>query len=382
MHDAVLVDVVRTPVGKRGGGLSEVHSVDLSASVLSALMDRVDRPASIVDDVVWGCVSQAGEQSSNIGRWAVLSAGWPDAIPATTVDRACGSSQQAIHFAAAAVMSGQCDVVIAGGVESMSRVPIGSARAHGPGEPRGPQIAKRYPDIEFNQGIAAELIAQKWGFEREAMDAFSVSSHLKAHAAQGRGDFDLEIAAVQVGHTTVVRDEGVRPTTSIEALARLEPAFLPDGRVTAGSSSPISDGAAAALITSSATARRLGLTPRARFHSFALAGVDPGMMLTGPIPATARVLDRSGLTLDDIGVFEVNEAFASVTMAWLDETGADSARVNAWGGAIALGHPLGSSGARLLATLLSRMEAGSHQYGLQTMCEAGGMANALIMERL
>jgi acetyl-CoA acyltransferase len=381
MREAVVVEAVRTPIGRRGGTLSSVHPVDLAAHTLDALVHRAGIDPSSIDDVVWGCVSTAGEQSSNIARWAILAAGWPESVPGTTIDRACGSSQQAIHFAAAAVMSGQCDVVVAGGVESMSRVPIGSTRVNGPGLPRGPRVAARYGDADFNQGIAAELIADKWHLSRSQLDEHSLESHAKAGAAQAEGRFQSEIAPVPLADGQIFSaDEGIRPGGSIASLASLKPAFRDDGVITAANSSQISDAASAILIMSAEEARRLGKRPLVRFHSFALVGVDPIMMLTGPIPATERVLARAGLSIDDIGAFEVNEAFASVTLAWLAETGVDRAKFNANGGAIALGHPLGCSGARLMTTLINRMQADGHRFGLQAICEAGGMANATILE--
>jgi acetyl-CoA acyltransferase len=389
VRNAVIVDAVRTPIGrgKPGGSLSGLHPSELSSHVLRALQSRNHLDPALVDDVVWGCVTQVGEQSSNIGRWAVLGAGWPDTVPATTVDRACGSSQQATHFAAACVMSGQYDVVVAGGVETMSRVPMGSARKAGPGLPRGPLVARRYGDRPLEQGAAAEQIAEKWGLTREELDRHSVESHRRAAAAAGAGLFSSEIVPVDVvdenGVThTVSVDEGIRPDSTVEKLAGLATPFKADGVVTAGNASQISDGAAALLIMSEDAAARHGLTPLARFHAFAVTGVDPVLMLTGPIPATSKVLDAAGLSLDDIGAYEVNEAFASVTCAWLAETHADPQLLNAYGGAIALGHPLGASGARLTTTLLNRMRRDGVRYGLQTMCEGGGMANAMVLERL
>ncbi|MFT4085408.1 MAG: thiolase family protein [Nocardioides sp.] len=376
MREAVIVEAVRTPVGRRGGGLSQIHPVDLSAHVLTELAGRTGVDPGQVEDVVWGCVTTIGEQSSNLGRWAALAAGWPESVPGTTLDRACGSSQQAIAFAAAGVMSGQYDLVVAGGVESMSRVPMGSTRTSGHGQARGPRIADRYPGEEFSQGVSAEMIARKWGLSRTQLDEHGLASHARAAAARDEGRFAGQI--VPVGD--VRHDEGIRTGGSVETMAGLKTPFDPDGVVTAGNSSQISDGAAAVMITTAERAAELGLRPLVRFHSFAVTGVDPVLMLTGPIPATEKVLARSGLTLDEIGTYEVNEAFASVTMAWLAETGADPARLNPDGGAIALGHPLGCSGARLTTTLAHRMVAEGTRYGLQAICEAGGMANAMIVE--
>jgi acetyl-CoA acyltransferase len=383
MRDAVIVEAVRTPVGRRRGALSGVHPVDLSAHVLRALVDRTGIDSALVDDVVWGCVSQVGEQAINVGRNAVLAAGWPESVPGTTVDRQCGSSQQSLHFAAAAVVSGQCDVVVAGGVESMSRVPMGSSVGDGVGLPFGPLVGERYGGIVFNQGVGAEMVVERWGLTREQLDEFSLSSHRRAAAAQDSGAFDAEIAPVTLPDGTVVAaDEGVRRDTTLEALAALKTPFKEGGAVTAGSSSQISDGAAALLVTTSERAAELGLAPLARVHTAVLAAADPVIMLTAPIPATEKALKRSGLAIGDIGAVEVNEAFAPVPLAWLAETGADPAALNARGGAIALGHPLGGSGARLLTTLVHRMRSEQIRYGLQTMCEGGGMANATILELL
>ncbi len=381
MRDAVVVEAVRTPVGRRRGGLSGVHPVDLSAHVLRALVDRTGLDPAIVDDVIWGCVSQVGEQAVNIGRNAVLAAGWPESVPGTSIDRQCGSSQQSLHFAAAAVISGQCDVVVAGGVESMSRVPMGSSVGDGVGLPFGPQVLQRYGGVAFNQGVGAEMMVERWGLTRAQLDEFSLGSHVKAAAAQDSGAFDAEIAPVTLPDGTVVAaDEGVRRDTTLASLAGLKTPFRADGVVTAGSSSQISDGAAALLVTSSDKARELGLTPLVRVHTAVLAAADPVIMLTAPIPATEKALKRSGLAIGDIGAFEVNEAFAPVPLAWLAETGADPALLNARGGAIALGHPLGGSGARLATTLVHRMRADGSRFGLQTMCEGGGMANATVFE--
>jgi acetyl-CoA acyltransferase len=381
MRDAVIVEAVRTPVGRRGGALAGVHPVDLSAHVLRALADRSGIDPAVVDDVIWGCVSQVGEQAINIGRNAVLAAGWPESVPGTSIDRQCGSSQQSLHFAAATVLSGQCDVVVAGGVEVMSRVPMGSSVGDGVGMPFGPLVMERYGGVVFNQGVGAEMMVERWGFRREQLDAFSLGSHVKAAAAQDAGAFEAEIAPVPLPDGTVVAaDEGIRRDTTMAALAALKTPFKPDGTVTAGSSSQISDGAAALLVTTSDKARELGLTPLVRVHTAVLAAADPVIMLTAPIPATEKALKRSGLSIGDIGAVEVNEAFAPVPLAWLAETGADPAVLNARGGAIALGHPLGGSGARLLTTLVHRMRSDGLRYGLQTMCEGGGMANATVLE--
>ncbi len=379
MRDAVIVEAVRTPVGKRGGGLAEMHAADLSAVVLGALIERTGLDPAVVDDVIWGCVSQVGDQSSNIGRFAVLAAGWPEAIPGTTVNRACGSSQQALDFAAQAVMSGQHDVVVAGGVEVMSRVPLGAARSTG--MPYGPKVLQRYDDFSFNQGISAELIAQKWGLSRGVLDEYSAGSHERAAAAQDSGAFDGQIVAVRTAEESVLTaDEGIRRGTTAEKLAALKPAFTDDGVIHAGSSSQISDGAAALLVTTSDLARQYGLTPIVRYLGGAVAGADPVLMLTGPIPATEKVLRKTGLTISDPGVFEVNEAFAPVPLAWRAETGADPERLNPLGGAIALGHPLGASGAVLMTRMVHHMRDHAIRYGLQTMCEGGGTANATVVE--
>ena len=389
MRDAVICVAVRTPVGKRGGGLSGVHAVDLSAHVLKSVVERAGIDPSMIDDVHWGCVGQVGEQSMNVGRNAVLAAGWPESIPAFTLDRQCGSSQQTLHTAAAAVASGQQDVVVAGGVEMMSRVAMGASVGTGAGFPFG--VARdRYADAllgegfngVFNQGVGAELIAQHWGLSRTQLDEYSVRSHELAAAAQDDGAFVDEITPVPVEGREFALDEGIRRGSTVEKLAGLKTPFLPDGVVTAGNASQISDGAAAMLVTTSERAAELGLTPLARVHATAVVGADPIMMLGGPIPATAAVLKRAGLEVDDIDAFEVNEAFASVPMAWLAETGAKLDRVNPCGGAIALGHPLGGSGARLMTTLVHHLQRSGGRYGLQTMCEGGGMANATILERL
>ncbi len=378
MREAVVAGAVRTAIGKRGGGLSEAHPVDLSAQVLTALAGRTGLDPVVVDDVIWGCVSQVGDQAGNVGRFAVLAAGWPEAIPGTTINRACGSSQQAVDFAAQAVMSGQHDLIIAGGVEVMSRVPLGAARATG--FPYGPRVLERYDGFSFNQGLSAELIAEKWGFSRRQLDEYAARSHERAAAAIDSGAFDEQIVPVQAGGATVAVDEGLRRGTSPDTLARLKPSFREDGMIHAGNSSQISDGAAALLVTTPERAAELGLTPLVRYHTGTLAGADPVLMLTGPIPATARLLKRSGVALADIGVFEVNEAFAPVPMAWLAETGADAGRLNPLGGAIALGHPLGATGAVLMTRMIHHMRDRGLRYGLQTMCEGGGTANATLVE--
>ena len=403
MTEAVIVDIVRTATGKRYGALAGWHPVDLLASTFEALAQRTGIDPAVIDDVIVGCVNQVGAQALNVARSAVLAAGWPEAIPGTTIDRQCGSSQQAAHFAAQAVMSGACDVVIAGGVEVMSKVPL-RAQTSDPkyGAPFGPGADQRYAGQQhfgvrgrINQGLSAELIAQRWGISRTECDTLSVRSHERAAKATADGRFADEIVALPArrlnretgevmpdeGHI-VERDEGIRPGSTLDALAGLKPSFTPDGLITAGNSSQISDGASAMLVMSAGRARELRLRPRARFHSFAVVGVDPITMLTGPIPATAKILERSGLGLDDIDVFEVNEAFAPVVLAWLKEHPADPARVNPNGGAIALGHPLGASGGRLMATMLGELERTQGRYGLQAMCEGGGMANATIIERL
>jgi acetyl-CoA acyltransferase len=380
MRDVVIVDAVRTPVGRRNGSLKDVHPVDLSAHVLQSLLVRTGLAPEEVDDVIWGCVTQVAEQSSNVGRLAVLAAGWPESIPGTTVDRACGSSQQAIHFAAAGVMAGHYDVVIAGGVEVMSRVPIGSARMMG--EPYGPLVRARYARDSFSQGLGAEEIARRWSLSRQRLDEYSFRSHELAAAAQDAGALDDQLAPYPAADATLRHDEGVRRDTSVARLAALKPAFTDDGVIHAGNSSQISDGAAALLIMAGDRAASLGLCPLARFHTGVVVGDDPVVMLTGPIPATRKVLARSGLGIDDIGVFEVNEAFAPVPLAWHLELNAKPDRLNPLGGAIAVGHPLGASGAVLMTRMLYRMRDEGLRYGLQTMCEAGGMANATVLERV
>jgi acetyl-CoA acyltransferase len=387
MRDAVIIGAVRSPVGRRGGGLSGIHPVDLSGLVLRGLADRVGFEPADVDDVVWGCVSQVGEQSWNVGRNAVLAAGWPEAVPGTTLDRQCGSSQQAVHFAAAAVIAGQADFVVAGGVESMSRVAMGESAAVA-GRPYGNSVRDRYATVDgfgaddlvpFNQGVGAEMMATRWGFSRTELDEYALASHVRAARAQDDGAFDDEILPIE---SAIKADEGIRRDTTMERLAGLKTPFAAAGVVTAGSASQISDGAAALAITTSEWAAAHGLRPLARVHTAVVAAADPVIMLTAPIPATAKALARAGLSIEDIGVFEVNEAFAPVPLAWLAETGANAARTNALGGAIALGHPLGGSGARIMTTMIARMHREGARYGLQTMCEGGGMANATVLERL
>jgi acetyl-CoA acyltransferase len=380
MRDAVIVEAVRTPVGKRNGGLSGVHPTDLSAHVLESLVARAGLDPVHVDDVIWGCVSQIGEQTFDIARNAVLAAGWPESVPGTTVDRQCGSSQQAVHFAAAGLIAGHYDVVVAGGVESMSRVPMGSSVADQ--DPFGVRFMERY-GVFPNQGIGAEMIAAQWGLSRTQLDEFALRSHDRAAAAQEDGRFTAQITQVTAPDGTVVEhDEGVRRGGTVEALAALKTPFKPGGVISAGNASQISDGSAAMLMTTSDKAGELGLTPIARVHSVAVVGDDPVTMLTAPIPATRKVLDRSGLRLDEIGVFEINEAFASVPLAWLHDIGADEKALNPLGGAIALGHPLGGSGARLMTTMVHHMRDQGIRYGLQSMCEGGGQANATILELL
>jgi acetyl-CoA acyltransferase len=378
MRDAVIVEAVRTPVGKRNGGLSGVHPVDLSAHVLEALAGRSGIDPGVVDDVVWGCVSQVGEQTFDIARSGVLAAGWPETVTGVTLDRQCGSSQQSVHFAAAGLVAGQYDVVVAGGVESMSRVPMGSSVAGA--DPFGPRFAARYDGARPNQGVGAEMMAERWGFSRADLDEYSVGSHEKAAAARAEGRFVGQIAPVTTPDGVVSEDEGIRPGSSVASLAGLKTVFRPDGVITAGNASQISDGAAALLMTTSEKARELGFTPIARVHTAVLAGADPVIMLTAPIPATQKALARSGLSIDDIGVFEVNEAFAPVPLAWLAELGADAKALNPNGGAIALGHPLGASGAVLMTRMVHHMRDNGIRYGLQTMCEGGGQANATILE--
>lgn len=389
--EAVIVDVVRTPVGrgKPGGALSGVHPVDLAAGLLQAILERNGLESGQVDDVLLGCVSQVGDQAMNIARQVVLAAGFDEAVPATTIDRQCGSSQQAVHFAAAGIAAGESDIVIVGGVESMSRVPLGASAAGG--TPMSPRLRARYPDGLVNQGVSAELIARRWGLDRGRLDAFAAESHARAAQAWRDGFFDRTVVGVAEARDARI-DETVREGTSVERLAGLPASFRTDAlavrfpdidwAITPGNSSPLSDGASAALMMSADRAEQLGLTPRARIVALDVIGDDPLMMLTGPIPATRRVLERAGLTIDDLDAYEVNEAFASVPLAWADELGADPARLNPRGGAIALGHALGSSGTRLLGTLIDHLDATAGRLGLQTMCEGGGMANALIVERV
>ena len=388
MHEAVIVDVVRTPAGKRNGKLKDWHPADLGAHVLKALEERTGIDPAIVDDVVTGCVSQVGQQAFNLGRSAVLAAGWPESVPATTVDRQCGSSQQAIHFAAQGVMAGAYDVVVALGVEIMTTTPMGASGAKGElGMPFGPKVFERYAETGLPpQGIGADMIADEYGITREDLDAFSAQSQQRAARATAEGRFENEIIPVPVeidGEIEMfVHDEGIRPDTTSETLANLKPAFDENGKITAGNSSQISDGAAAVLIMSREKADELGLKPRARFTGFALAGTDPVTMLKGPIPVTEKVLAKTGLSVDDIDLFEINEAFASVVLAWQKETGADLEKVNVNGGAIALGHPLGCSGAKLMTTLVNELERTGGRYGMQAMCEGGGLANGTIIERI
>jgi acetyl-CoA acyltransferase len=390
LSTAVIVDAVRTPSGKGkpGGALSGVHPVDLLAGTIEALIARTGLDPALVEDVIAGCAQQVGEQSGNIARNASLAAGLPEAVPATTINRQCGSSQQAATFAAQGVMAGGYDVVIAAGVESMSAVPLGSSRPASLGQ----RNAARYPDGLVHQGISAELVAARWKLDREDLDAYSAESHRRAAVTAAAGGFAGEIVSVPTQAGVVSADETVRAGTTAAALAALRPSFRTEEmaarfpeigwEITPGNSSPLTDGASAVLIMSEDAARRLGLVPRARFHAFSVVGDDPLLMLTGPIPATRKVLDRSWLSLDDIDAYEVNEAFAPVPLAWAAEFGADPARLNPRGGAIALGHALGSSGTRLLVTLVNHLEQTGGRYGLQTMCEAGGMANATIIERL
>ncbi len=386
LREAVIVEALRTPIGRRNGKLKGWHPVDLLAQVLSALVKKTELDASLIDDVIVGCVSQVGEQSLNVARNAVLAAGFPESVPGTTVDRQCGSSQQALHFAAQGVISGAYDIAIAAGVESMSRVPMGS-NTQGPGAPFGPLMIERYDNKLVHQGISAELIASRWELARGDLDALSLESHRRAAHATEAGYFTSQIVPIQVKNedgttSTFERDEGIRPDTSLEKLASLKPSFKPDGVITAGNSSQISDGAAALLVMERSTAERLGYKPLARFVSFAVAGDDPIFMLTAPIPATQKILAKSGLTLDQIDLVEINEAFASVVLAWQHETQADMQKVNVNGGAIAVGHPLGASGARLATVLVHELARRGGRYGLQTMCEGGGMANATLIERL
>ncbi|MET3289023.1 UNVERIFIED_CONTAM: acetyl-CoA acyltransferase [Brevibacillus sp. OAP136] len=382
MREAVIVEAVRTPVGKRNGALSGMRADDLAATVLSEMVQRAGISAAIIEDVVMGCVTQIGEQSVDIGRVAALIAGYPIHVPGTTIDRQCGSSQQAVHFAAQAIVSGDMDVVVAAGIENMSRVPMLSSRQD---VAYSEQLTSRYEMI--HQGLSAERIAEKWGFSRQQMEEFALQSHKRAAAAQQQGRFEREIMPLTVTladgtNKTVTADEGPRADTSLEKLATLKSSFIENGRIHAGVASQISDGAAAVLLMSREKAEELGLKPRFRVITRVVVGSDPTLMLTGPIPATEKALKKAGLTIGDIDVFEVNEAFACVPMAWLVETGADPAKLNPNGGAIALGHPLGASGARLMTTMMHELERTGGRYGLQTMCEGHGMANATIIERL
>jgi acetyl-CoA acyltransferase len=386
-YEAVIVDAVRTPLGKRDGMLKSWHPVDLLGHTLNGLVQRNKLKPELVDDVIAGCVMQVGEQSVNVARNAALAAGFPESVPGTTVDRQCGSSQQAIHFAAQGVMAGSYQVAIACGVESMTRVPMGASAANGPGRPFGPAMMRRYDNVQFNQGISAEMLAERWKLDRGSLDKYSLESHRRAARATEQGWFCREIFPTPVqkedGATVnVTRDEGIRPDTTLGKMATLKTVFKADGVVTAANSSQITDGAAAVLIMERATAERLGCKPLARFVAFALAAEDPVLMLSAPIPATRRVLQNANLKLEDIDRIEINEAFASVVLAWQKETQADLSRVNVNGGAIALGHPLGASGARLMSTLVHELERTGARYGLQTMCEGGGMANATIIERV
>ena len=392
MRNAVIVDAVRTPVGRRNGMFKDIHSVDLASIPLEAIVKRNDLDPELIEDVIMGNVSQTGEQAYNVGRNAALAAGFPESVPGVTIDRQCGSSQQSVHFAAQAVMAGVQDVVIAAGVENMTRVPMGITAQNGPGLPFGAKMLERYANGLVPQGISAEMIAEKWGISREELDELSFESHRRAARATEEGRFEGQIVPVEVTREdgsveTVTRDEGIRWDTSLEKLASLQPAFQADGKVTAGNSSQISDGAIAILVMDEDRAEQLGMKPKARIHTMVMVGVDPVLMLTGPIPATEKALAKAGLSIDDIDLFEVNEAFAAVTVAWRMEHGGTDPmalwdRTNVNGGAIALGHPLGASGGRLMTTLLWELERTGGRYGLQTMCEGGGMANATIIERI
>ena len=384
MPTAVIVDAVRTPLGRRNGTLKGIHPVDLASHTLKALVERTGIDPGLIEDVIMGCVMQVGEQGLNVGRNAALAAGFPESVVGTTIDRQCGSSQQAAHFAAQGVIAGAYDVVVAAGVENMTRVPMGASVIKD-SYPFGPEMQGRYPNL-VPQGISAELISEKWGISRDDNDAFAAQSHQRAARARAEGRFDNEIVPIEVeteeGRVLFSQDEGIRPDSTVETLAKLKPAFKEDGVITAGNSSQITDGSAAVLIMSEEKANALGLKPRARFHTFALAGVDPVTMLTGPIPSTAKVLERAGMTIDQMDLIEINEAFAPVVLSWAKEHNPDMSKVNVNGGAIALGHPLGCSGARLLTTLVNELERTGGRWGLQTMCEGGGMANATIIERL
>ena len=388
MTEAVIVDAVRTPGGKRNGKLKDWHPAALAAHVLNALVERNDLDPVLVDDVIMGCVSQVGQQALNVGRNAVLTAGWPESVPSTTIDRQCGSSQQAMHFAAQGVIAGAYDIVVAAGVESMSNVPMGSSVVKFTmGSPFPQEMVDRYAETGLPpQGIGADMIAVEYGITREDLDAFGAQSQQRAERATAEGRFERELIPVPYDldgtKEMLTADEGIRPGTTAEGLAKLKPAFKEDGLITAGNSSQISDGASAVLIMSAEKAAELGLKARARFHAFAVVGTDPVTMLKGPIPATKKILEKTGMSIDDIDLFEVNEAFASVPVAFLQKTGADPDRLNVNGGAIALGHPLGASGTKLMTTLLYALKARGKRYGLQTMCEGGGMANVTIVERL
>jgi acetyl-CoA acyltransferase len=391
MKEAIIVDAIRTPLGRRDGMLKSWHPVDLLGFTLKGLVTRNKLDPAQIDDVIAGCVMQVGEQAANVGRNAVLAAGFPESVPGTTVDRQCGSSQQAIHFAAQGVMAGSYNIAIACGVESMTRVPMGASAANGPGKPYSPEMMRRYHNSHFNQGISAEMLAEKYHLTRECLDQYSLESHRRAAQATDEGRFAREILPLPIetgresgepGRTTIARDEGIRAGSTLEKLATLKTVFKADGVVTAANSSQITDGSAAVLIMERGTAEKLGYKPMARFVAFALAAEDPVLMLGAPIPATRKILAQSGMKLEQIDLIEINEAFASVVLAWQHETKADLARVNVNGGAIALGHPLGASGARLMATLVHELQRSSGRYGLQTMCEGGGMANATIIERL
>ena len=392
MQEAVIVDAIRSPMGraKSDGALTELHPTELLAQVLSGLIDRNRLDPGLVDDVITGCVSQVGEQSASPGRVAWLAAGYPEHVPSTTIDRKCGSSQQAVHFAAQGIMAGAYEIAIACGVESMSRVPMGVARMDK--NPYGPHFEQRYAPGLVGQGVSADLVAAKWGLTRAELDEYAALSHARAHAASQGGDFDREIITIQTPSGQTSKDQTIRPGTTAEGLSQLKPVFQNEKlsarfphiqwQTTAGNSSQMSDGAAGLLIMSERMANKLGLRPRARFVGFDVCGDDPLLMLTAPIPATRRVLTKTGMKLDDIGHYEINEAFAPVPLAWKKEFNADLQRLNPRGGAIALGHPLGASGARLMTTMLHALEDNQIRYGLQSMCEAGGMANATIIERL
>jgi len=387
MRNAVIVDAVRSPVGRRNGILKDWHPADLSGHVIATLVERTGLDPAQVDDVIWGCVAQTGEQTGNLARWALLAAGFPDKIPGVTIDRQCGSSQQAVHFAAQAIMAGVQDIVVAGGVESMTRIPMGVTFSQGPGLAFGPRVMKRYENQLVPQGISAEMMAEKWGVTRTRLDEIATDSHSRAALAIDEGRFESQIAPVEVktpegSIEMVATDEGVRRGTTVEKLAGLKPAFKEDGVVTAGNSSQISDGAGALLIAGEDTAEKMGWEPMARINHFSVVGSDPIIMLDAPIPATFKVLERAGMDIGDIDLIEMNEAFASVVAAWLIETGADWEKVNVNGGAIALGHPLGASGSVLMTRLVHEMSRTGARYGLQTMCEGGGTSNATILERI